>query len=142
MNIEAAIRFADLDQRRKGLEDDIEHVKEQISEIEQAVLDEMADEGVRSLKVTRSDRTEATIRIDRRIWASAKDNHAAAAEEFKAMGMEEFVTTTVNGARLSAWIREEFDPKNRTAPDEIAEALPDGLKGKLTISEKVNLRSR
>jgi len=29
LNIEAAIRFADLDQRRKGLEDDIEHVKEQ-----------------------------------------------------------------------------------------------------------------
>lgn len=142
MNIEAIIRFADLDQKRKDLETELEAVKDQIRIIEDSALTEMADEGVAAVKVTRSDRKEVTVRVDRKIWASAKENHDAVAEEFRSMGMTEFVTTTVNGARLSSWVRETFDPDNCTSPDEISENLPEGLRGRLTISEVTKLRSR
>lgn len=178
MNIEAIIRFADLDQRRKDLETDLDAVKEEIKKLEETALTEMADEGVMAVKVKQSARKEVvasvdvnanivdieeaisgisgvlstthvdksekevSIRVDRKIWASAKDCHDVVAEEFRSMGMDEFITTTVNGARLSSWVRETFDPDNCTSPDEIAESLPEGLRGRLTISEVTKLRAR
>ena len=141
--INKMIRFATLDQRRKSLKKEVKELDEEIAGMTAGLLEAMADDLIAEATVVLPTGEHAVVSTSRQLWASAKEHHREVGEELEGMGMGEFITHNVNGTRLSAWVRDfEEEAGRRLNPNEIDELLPEGLRGKITISEVHKLKSR
>lgn len=122
--ITAARRVVHLDNRKAELEAELEEVKRERGQLQELLIDQMAEQGLQSLKAD-----GRTIYVRREIWASAQDIKAL--EEFPATAG--FVKPSVNGNTLSAYVRElprdEWDTP--LVPDQIKDAVRVSIVNKI-----------
>lgn len=142
---ELAREFAQRDLTRKRLEKEARAEGKEASAAAAVLLDRMADEGVPEISVQVPE-GKAKVKIQSLIWASAAGKPNVA-EEFAAMGMGDMVS--VNSTRLSGWVRnienelamESDTPGALISPEELDAALPEGLRGQLTIERRTKVRT-
>ena len=107
MNMEIIKQFASLTARKKKLEDGLRAVKDEMSNIEPALLQELLDNQLDRLPVTTEDGDRITVFIHRQAWARPKDgNKEAVVAALKDCGLSDFVSESYNTNSLSAYVRE------------------------------------
>lgn len=143
--LEKAKTYAYLDAKKKDLENRLNAVKKELSELEASLLDEMAEEGVPSLKVKvkNDDGTESTRTVYQRreLWAGYADGYEKQdlCEALKQAGLDDMVTETFNTNTLSAYVREFNDGDKDT--EEIIKNLPENIQPYIKVSEKYKVRT-
>lgn len=142
-------RFAELEQKKKDLEDELAHVKGLLKEYEAQILEVFQDEGIKSFKVsvkTDSGHTiDRTLYHHRQLWAGYQpgengNGKATLTEALEKEGLSELVTKGFNTQKLSKFVR-EYD-EGGDSPEEIIAKLPDSLQDKLKISEVNQIKTR
>lgn len=137
-DIKAAQRFAELETRKKELEAELNEVKKELDEIggeNGYLLDQMIQAGVEKLNVN-----GRTLYIHRQLWAGAVDgDYDAACDGLEEAGLGDYVQRRFNVHSLSAYFRERYNEDDVIEPEEI---IPEPLKGKVSLIEKVKIRSR
>ena len=134
----AMTQFANLYLARKELEDHLEAVMAELKEVEADVLAQFADMGVPELIATSSTGCKVRLKLDRKLWASAKDAEAAAPLLLKYYDLD-LAKVTIHGGSLSAHIRSTYDPNGDTAPEDVVAAMPEELRALITVSEKIQI---
>lgn len=116
MDVTKAKRIVAIDERRRALEDEIQQLKEERRQIEETLLEELAEAGVDQIKAD-----GRTLYTRSEIWASAQDIGALRAYPDTAPLIKE----TVNGQTLSAWVREleRTDEGDPVVPQELQDAI-------------------
>lgn len=138
--------YAELDAKKKDLENRLSAVKRELAQIEEQLLDEMSEEGVPSLKINieNSDGTQSTRTVYQRreLWAGYAEDFTKQdlCEALKHAGLEDMVTETFNTNTLSAYIR-EYDENNQST-EEIVKQLPAEIQPYIKVSEKYKIRTR
>ncbi len=129
MNTEELRRFVALEERRRQLEAEIETVKAQTSELEQALLPQFEQSGMERVSID-----GRTVYIERKLWAKAKDgDKPAVCKALKRCRLGDYVEETFNTNSLSAYVR-ELDREGRPLPPSLATVLD--------VSEVFKLRTR
>lgn len=118
-----------LRQRAKTLVDEAKALMEQADEMEQALLEDLAEAGVPRITVD-----GRTTYIHRELWAKRPEGITTeqVCDGLRAAGFDQFVNLTYNSQTVSAWLREL---EKADAP------IPPELDGILTTTEKFSLRS-
>ena len=129
MNTEDLKQFIALDERRRQLEAEIDTVKAEAAQLEQALLPEFERDGLERVSIDGK-----TVYLERKLWAKAKDgDKAAVCKALKRAHLGDYVEETFNTNSLSAYVR-ELDREDRE--------LPPSLREVLEISEVFKLRTR
>lgn len=125
--IDKARRLIALDNERSELESRLTELKEERRKLEEALVDEMAENGMQSLRAD-----GCTVYVRREIWASCQD--IGAIGEFPATAL--FVKPSVSGQTLSAYVRElpRDEEDNPIIPDPIRDAV------KVSVVHKIGSR--
>ena len=117
-----AQKYAVLVAQKKTLEAEVDTLKETLAKLEETLLTRMGDEGVASLKVDTAE-GRFTLFPKRTLWASCVPGHQQELNDgLRALGYGDLVTESVNGQRLSSYIR-ELDVAGAEVPREIVEAV-------------------
>ena len=117
-----ARNYAVLVAKRKNLEAEVDTLKETLTKLEAELLARMGDEGVTQLKVE-TDEGRFTLFPKRTLWASCVPGQQQELNDgLRALGYGDLVTESVNGQRLSSYIR-ELDVAGTEIPKEIVEAV-------------------
>lgn len=131
------IDFVKLHLKKDKLEAQLENLKDEIGLAEAELMEKMQEEGTVSLKTPRGN-----VRWDRKIWASCAGNVPAVIRAMEKDGLDEMVTSTVNGGTLSGFVR-EYDPNKCLSPEQLTKALEEaGFKKTaeaINITEKLQL---
>lgn len=142
---ESLAEFVQLAARKRELDAEMKTVAALIDEMEGPLLAEMSEMGMQNTKIN-----GVTVYINRQLWAGAmKDewvdpdgntvlvtNTPATCEALVECGLGDFVKPSFNTNTLSAWLREQ------PLDDQGQPILPEGLAGRMTVSEKFSLRTR
>lgn len=126
--------YAGLDQRRLTLQREIKEIEGQLRPLEEAILEEMAQEGVPQAKVDVPGMGLVTVHLQRLIWARCVDEDwERACEALKDAGLGEFVQRRYNTTSFSAYLREL---------DRAGEPLPEALIGAIDMEARLSVRTR
>lgn len=120
--------------KRDQLSAKVDAITAEIKDLEEIVIKEMANEGL-----THVNTAKGNLRINRIIRASAGGDMPGLIKAMQKAGKGEMVKETVNGTSLGAWVR-EFDPTNSLSPQQIEQKLPAPLRGKIKITEQIDIR--
>ena len=133
MNMEVFRQYLVWKDRKADLERELEETKERMNFFQDLIMDELVENGVDSVRVD-----GRNIFPKRQLFASP----IALTDEFKALlrteGVGDLITETVNGQRLSGFVREYMrDKEIHDVKD-----LPEWMKDNIAIAEKVTLGVR
>ena len=126
--------LAALATKKWKLECQIDGIKDEMSEMETALLKKMEQDGLTSVKLPRG----RGIRMDRKIWASAGGDVPRLIEALRADGLDDFVRDAVNAASLTGYAR-ELDPQKMLSPEEIMAKMPPKVREAISVREEVKL---
>ncbi len=140
-------RFAVLSARKKALETQIEVIKDELKELETALLEQSMEGNIQNmtvivgytedgLPVKRTVYRERTVRAGRGDEIEALQLNQA----LKEAGLHEYVKENVNLNQLSAYVR-GFDPDKNRTPEEILAEMPDPLKKVIQIRVDYKMKS-
>lgn len=133
--------FIDLDQQRKGKEEEVGKLKERLQALEGELLTRFENAGVQSMKSKQG----VTVYIRRELWASPADGaEVLLLERLKAMGLGDMVKEKVNPQTLSSFVREQEQERlgRNGTPDDVLKILPEPLQSTIKLSERFSLRTR
>lgn len=142
--------------RKRRLEAELRHCNARISELDEVVVEQIAEQGATSLKHAA---TGATARIDTKLWAKvckagekvSDDEKAAAAEGLKAAGLGDFVKPGFNTNTVSAYFREQVKahraeqaalPEHERRPLPASAFLPPELVGLIELEDTPTISVR
>lgn len=127
-------RFAELDRLKKEKSGELDKIKEELAELEQAILEDFAEEGVARISVTNGVR-DVTVHTTRKIRAQAAQGQDpdAVAAACQAAGLGHLVKERANMQTLSSFVREL---------DEAGEDLPPELEGVVVKIEEFKVGAR
>jgi hypothetical protein len=129
MNTDELKRFVMIESRRRELETEIEALRAEAAQLEQALLPQFEHAGVDRISLDRR-----TVYVERKLWAKAKDgDKAAVCKALRRARMGDYIEETFNTNSLSAYVR-ELDREERP--------LPPTLAAVLDVSEVFKLRTR
>jgi len=129
MNTDELKRFVALEERRRQLEAEIDTLKAEAAELEQALMPQFEQAGIERVSVD-----GRTVYVERKLWAKARDgDKAAVCKALKRCRLGDYVEETFNTNSVSAYIR-ELDREGRP--------LPASLREVLEVSEVFKLRTR
>ena len=129
MNTDELKRFVALEERRRQLEAEIDTLKAEAAELEQALMPQFEQAGIERVSVD-----SRTVYVERKLWASAKNgDRQALCKALKRARLSQFVQETFNSQSLSALVR-EWDRDGRPMPPSLREVLE--------VSEVFKLRTR
>jgi len=126
--------LAALATKKWKLECQIDGIKDEMSEMETALLKKMEQDGLTSVKLPRG----RVIRMDRKIWASAGGDVPRLIEALRLEDMEDFIRDAVNAASLTGYAR-ELDPQKMLSPEEIMAKMPPKVREAISVREEVKL---
>jgi hypothetical protein len=133
MDMKLAKQVATLIAEKRGLEDSLRAVKDQIAKLEPELLNMLMEEQMDRLHVTVGDQ-KITLYIHRIMWAKPKDgDRETVVATLKRCGMSDFVTESYNSNSLSAYVRERLSNGTQLQP-----TLSDAL----NLEEVVSIRGR
>ncbi len=125
--------YADLEVRRRELENDLKEVTRQMDEMEPAVLAHMADNGIDKATIN-----GVTFFPKRRLFGSIVEgcSKADVADALIAADLGDFVQNTYNANTLNGYIA-SFDRESDEAltPAQLKQMLPEALRSVLNIGE-------
>lgn len=134
MNIQKLQLFAQRSDLKRTLEEELDNVKAELAELEQALLAQFEEDGVPAMKLNRPDGSVTTVYLHRQTWAGPIDgDYRRACEALREAGMGALVQIRFNTQQVSAVIREMTKG---------GEALPEVLADNLKITERFSLRTR
>jgi hypothetical protein len=133
-----------LDDRKRQLKADLESVMADLDEINEAVQAQFADNGIDNIRL---DGRTVYISCDR--WPRAKGgDKPALVEALRRNGLEQYVKEDFNTQSLRGLTNEmirnyeaELTPERR-ATFSVNDAIPEGLRDYLEITEVYNVKSR
>ena len=125
-------RFAELQQEKRELKDQISDVDQELKDLERHILDHFAESGVQSMKTD-----QGTVYMRRDLYASLDGDRGDAMEALVSEGLEDFIKTDFNLNQISAYVR-ELDREQETIG---APALPPTLSQHFKVTEKFSLRA-
>lgn len=130
LDMDRVREYVRLRRRERELGAQAEEVKAQADVIEQALLEEFAQDGVQSMSVD-----GMTVYLQRTLWARLSDGatREQAIDALRDAGLDHFVAESYNTQTLSSWLR---DLEREEEP------LPEALVGVIEGSEKYAIRTR
>lgn len=132
MNVDKARRIAEIKRLIAAKDSDIKALKEELAPLEAALLDDFAEDGLQSVKITDGNR-KVTVFLKRDLRATNLVSPEATAEACRAAGLGHMVGARVNANTLSAYIR---DLERAEAP------LPDAFDGIVGTLEQFSVGVR
>jgi hypothetical protein len=130
MDTETISKWAKLNQEKKELEKKIDGIKEEMSVLESAIIDEMANDGITQIKLTNG---LGAVYLHKQIWPKMETDDRDVVVQAVKMVYPEIVKENYNTNTLAAIMREM---------DANGESLPGAWEGIITASEKFSLRNR
>lgn len=115
MDMNKARRLVQLNTEKREIEAWLNEVKQQIAEIEEDVLEDMAEDGVDKITVD-----NYTLYPRRDVYPSPVDQQQAI-ETLREHGLDDFVETKVATQRFRGWWSEQ--EKEGAIPEDVAEAF-------------------
>jgi hypothetical protein len=133
MNIEIFRQYLSLKDKKADLDAETKEVTDRLAFFENLILEEFVDNGIDSLRVD-----GRLVFPKRQLYASLPALTREVKAGLMAEGAADLITETVNGQRLSGFVREYMKEKGI---DDIT-ALPVWMKDGFNIYEKVSLGVR
>lgn len=142
--------YAKLDQDRKELKEQDEHMKRRQQELESEILEGFLEEGIQKFTVavqtSSGEWVDRTLYFQRRLWASYNQNEIGdgkfqLVQSLERSGFGDLVEKSFNHNKLSAWVR-EYDETGGDEAEVVKERLPDEIKDHIKISETQNIRTK
>ncbi|MCK5479646.1 MAG: hypothetical protein KAJ06_00815 [Gammaproteobacteria bacterium] len=127
-----AKEYIALKKKKDKLEAQLENLKDEMALAESDLMAGMVANGLSSVKTP-----TGSVRIDRKIWASSGGNVQGMIEAMRADGLDDLVSETVNGTRLSGWAR-EYDDGTMSA-EEVTAQMPQHVREAIKVTEKIQL---
>lgn len=145
MNMEQLRGFVSLQNQKRDLDAELKRVKQELDDLEQALVPQFIEDGVQSMKVD-----GRTVSLGQDIYASPLNDREEVIGALKASELGQYVSENYNTQSLTAFVREVAREvaaraeKERRPYDEadVREALPEPLGRVLKISFVHCLRSR
>ena len=126
-------KYAELTAKKRQLKSQMDEVDSDLVALQETILDQMAQNGVPSLKVD-TDEGRFTVFTRRELWAGALEgDYERACVALKMAGMGDLVEERFNTQRLSAVVREM---------DATGTPLPESFVGAIKVSEVFKLSVR
>lgn len=135
-------QFVALKDRKADLERQLRTIKDELTPLEQQLLDEFAAEGVAG---KRHAATGKLVSITRRIWARAHDgDKPAACAALQAAGLGDYVEQSFNTNSLSAYFRELAAQQESagTPVADLQQLLPEQLRDAIDLTQDHTLSVR
>tara|TARA_R110000744_G_scaffold215563_1_gene334361 strand:+ start:130 stop:588 length:459 start_codon:yes stop_codon:yes gene_type:complete len=133
MNMKLAKQVATLIAEKRGLEDSLRAVKDDIAKLEPELLNMLMEEQMDRLHITVGDE-KVTLYIHKILWAKPKDgDRQAVIDTLVRCGLSEFVQENYNSNSLSAYVRERLANGQQLQP-----TLADAV----SLEEVVSIRGR
>jgi hypothetical protein len=138
-------KFAVLDAQKSSLETRIKAIKDEMKQIEEAIIEQSLEEGIEKMTVIVGHTDDGlpvkrTVYRQRQLWAGHNGDPDALNEALKEAGLHEYLQEKVNTNSLSAYVR-GFDPDRNKSPEQIMAELPYPLKQVLKVSEVLKIKS-
>jgi len=145
MNTQQLRRFVSLETKKKDLDTELKTVKQQLAELEEALVPQFIEDGVQRMTVD-----GRTIALARNVYASPLNDRSEVAAALKASELGQYVAENYNSNSLAAFVREvardigeQCENGGRLlSEDDVRAALPAPLGKTLKISFVHCLRSR
>lgn len=130
MDVSDVQEYVRLRRRQKELDAELDGVRREADQLEQALLESFSLEGLDRMTVD-----STTVYLHRQLWAKAADTTTRQnlLESLKSVGLGHFVHETVNFQTLSSYVRDL---------DREGEPVPEGLQDDLDVAEVYRLRTR
>lgn len=133
IDMHALRRFARLKIELAELDARLKQLQKELSVIEEGLLDQFGDEGVKQVRVE-----GILVYLYRQTWAHARNgNYEKACRWLARHGLRDFVHRRFDVQTLSAYVRER-----RTEEQEGGEGLPKGFEKVVTVTDNFSLRVR
>lgn len=133
MNIEVFRHYLTWKDKKAELENDLDEAKERMEFFQNLIMDELVDNGVDSMRVD-----GRLVFPKKQMFVSAGSMTDETKQNLRDVGASDLIQETVNGQRLSAFVREYM---KENSLDDTAK-LPDWMKNNFSITEKVSLGVR
>jgi hypothetical protein len=129
LNIDIIRQWIELDKQKKQHEVDIDDIKSKMAFLEEAIINNLIEEGVDSCRVN-----GFSISPKTNIFAVIVDGDKERAyEALRSAGYGQYVTQTVNSKSLSALVSDLIQSEGK---------LPDEFNGAITTFEKIRLSKK
>lgn len=132
MDMAKARRIAEIKRLISAKDSDIKALKEELAPLEASLLDEFAEDGLQSVKISDGKRN-VTVFLKRDLRATNLQGPEATAQACKAAGLEHMVGERVNANTLSAYVRDL---------EKAGEPLPDAFDGVVGTLEQFSVGVR
>lgn len=130
MTPERLEQYISLTARKRELEADLNAIRDALSALEAALLEEFLALGAQAVKSA----SGVTVYLHRQLWANPTDgDYDRACQALIAAGLGELVQPRFNTNTLSAWCRER---------DRAGEELPPSFRDAINVTERVSVRVR
>ena len=145
MNIQQLREFVSLENRKKDLDAELKSVKQQLDNLEEALIPQFIDDGVQRMTVD-----GRTVAIQQDVYASPLNDRDDVVDALKQSELGQYVAENYNSNSLTAFVREvkrevesrAHDENRIYSEDDVRAALPEALGRALKISFVHKLSSR
>lgn len=145
MNMQQLRGFVSLENRKKDLDAEIKSVKQQLDDLEEALVPQFIEDGVQRMTVD-----GRTVSIQQDVYASPLNDREDVVDALKQSELGQYVAENYNTNSLTAFVREvkrdvelRAQSENRMyTEDDVRSALPEPLGRALKISFVHKLSSR
>lgn len=142
--MEQVKKYVELIEKKRNLDAELRTVKGELDILEAQVMDYLTEIGLQSVKTEGGQ----TVYLNRMIYAKAKDgNTQAIVDGLESAGFRDLIT--VNHNTFGSFVREQIEqykavhPEAKALPvEELEVALPEALRGRVDLGEKVSVRVR
>jgi vacuolar-type H+-ATPase subunit I/STV1 len=145
MNMQQLREFVSLENRKKDLDAELKSVKQQLDDLEEALVPQFIEDGVQRMTVD-----GRTVSIQQDVYASPLNDREDVVDALKQSELGQYVAENYNTNSLTAFVREvkrdvelRAQSENRMyTEDDVRSALPEPLGRALKISFVHKLSSR
>jgi vacuolar-type H+-ATPase subunit I/STV1 len=145
MNMQQLRGFVSLENRKKDLDAELKSVKQQLDDLEEALVPQFIEDGVQRMTVD-----GRTVSIQQDVYASPLNDRDDVVDALKQSELGQYVAENYNTNSLTAFVREvkrdvelRAQSENRMyTEDDVRSALPEPLGRALKISFVHKLSSR
>jgi vacuolar-type H+-ATPase subunit I/STV1 len=145
MNMQQLREFVSLENRKKDLDAELKSVKQQLDDLEEALVPQFIEDGVQKMTVD-----GRTVSIQQDVYASPLNDREDVVDALKQSELGQYVAENYNTNSLTAFVREvkrdvelRAQSENRMyTEDDVRSALPEPLGRALKISFVHKLSSR
>ena len=145
MNMQQLREFVSLENRKKGLDAELKSVKQQLDDLEEALVPQFIEDGVQRMTID-----GRTVSIQQDVYASPLNDREDVVDALKQSELAQYVAENYNTNSLTAFVREvkrdvelRAQSENRIyTEDDVRAALPQPLGRALKISFVHKLSSR